>query len=100
MLQRTAKGTAEQTKMFEQCTALRRHVIKFRSIQVLYMLIVSWKVAADPSFSAAPQHINGTPLYLPSVLSPSDCELGCKTGLADAELQLRKVQCHLKNSEL
>lgn len=86
--------------MFEQRTALHRRIGKFREIQVLYMPIVCQKLAADPSSTTAPQHVEATPLFLPSSLSSSDRHAGCKLGLADAELRLRKAQCQDALEEL
>ena len=80
--------------MFEQRTALQRRITKFRDIQVLYMPIVRQKAKDDPTSTLVPQHIETTPLYLPSSLSASDRDIGCNRGLPDAELRLRKAQCH------
>lgn len=64
------------------------------------MPIVSQKIASDPTSTRTPQHIDTTPLYLPSSLSLSDRDIGCKIGLADAELRLRRAQCQDSLEEL
>ena len=93
LLQREVRGTAQQTRMYEQRTSFHRRLKNFRQIQTLYMPIVCQKVAKDPSSTEAPQLIEKTPLYLPSSLSPADRLIGCTIGLAGAELNLRQAQC-------